>query len=101
MTQLAEKLHPWVASGRPAGGPRWLQDLRETENENYFRIKHICVPFPTRDAGKEELYDLAEDPLEHRDLGADPAYASIRARLRAGAAAWWLASGGEPLSLVH
>ena len=29
MTQLAEKLHPWVASGRPAGGPRWLQDLRE------------------------------------------------------------------------
>ena len=29
MTQLAEKLHPWVASGRPGGGPRWLQDLRE------------------------------------------------------------------------
>ena len=29
MTQLAEKLHPWVASGRPAGGPRWLQDLRD------------------------------------------------------------------------
>src|SRR5688572_7445078 len=29
MTQLAEKLHPWVADGRPAGGPRWLQDLRE------------------------------------------------------------------------
>ena len=29
MTQVAEKLHPWVASGRPAGGPRWLQDLRE------------------------------------------------------------------------
>jgi Fe-S cluster assembly protein SufD len=29
MTQLAEKLHSWVAEGRPAGGPRWLQDLRE------------------------------------------------------------------------
>jgi Fe-S cluster assembly protein SufD len=29
MTQLAEKLHPWVAAGRPAGGPRWLQQLRE------------------------------------------------------------------------
>ena len=29
MAQLAEKLHPWVAEGRPAGGPRWLQDLRE------------------------------------------------------------------------
>src|SRR4029453_12717300 len=29
MTAVAEKLPPWVASGRPAGGPRWLQDLRE------------------------------------------------------------------------
>ena len=29
MMQVAEKLHPWVASGRPSGGPRWLQDLRE------------------------------------------------------------------------
>jgi Fe-S cluster assembly protein SufD len=29
MTQLAEKLHPWVAAGRPVAGPRWLQDLRE------------------------------------------------------------------------
>jgi Fe-S cluster assembly protein SufD len=29
MSQLAEKLHPWVADGRPGGGPRWLQDLRD------------------------------------------------------------------------
>jgi Fe-S cluster assembly protein SufD len=29
MAQLAEKLHPWVAEGRPGSGPRWLQDLRE------------------------------------------------------------------------
>jgi len=29
MAQLAEKLHPWVADGRPVSGPRWLQDLRE------------------------------------------------------------------------
>ena len=29
MTQVAEKLHPWVANGRPSAGPRWLQDLRE------------------------------------------------------------------------
>ena len=29
MTQLAEKLPPWVAAGRPAGGPRWLHDVRE------------------------------------------------------------------------
>ena len=29
MTQVAEKLHPWVTTARPAAGPRWLQDLRE------------------------------------------------------------------------
>lgn len=28
-SQVAESLHPWVASARPQGGPRWLQDLRE------------------------------------------------------------------------
>ena len=27
-SQVAENLHPWVASG-PVGGPRWLQELRE------------------------------------------------------------------------
>jgi Fe-S cluster assembly protein SufD len=29
MTQVAEKTHPWVAARRPAGGPRWMQDLRD------------------------------------------------------------------------
>jgi Fe-S cluster assembly protein SufD len=31
MTQVAEKLQPWLAAleRRPQGGPRWLQDLRE------------------------------------------------------------------------
>ncbi len=28
MTQVADKVHPWVAAARPAGGPRWLQDVR-------------------------------------------------------------------------
>jgi Fe-S cluster assembly protein SufD len=42
MTQLAEKLHPWVASGRPAGGPRWLQDLRERAAARF-----TALGFPT------------------------------------------------------
>ena len=31
MTPVAEKVQPWLGSldGRPQGGPRWLQDLRE------------------------------------------------------------------------
>jgi Fe-S cluster assembly protein SufD len=28
-SQVVEALHPWLAAGRPEGGPRWLQDLRD------------------------------------------------------------------------
>jgi Fe-S cluster assembly protein SufD len=28
-SQIAEHIHPWLASAKPHGGPRWLQDLRE------------------------------------------------------------------------
>jgi Fe-S cluster assembly protein SufD len=28
-SQATETLHPWLATSRPQGGPRWLQDLRE------------------------------------------------------------------------
>jgi Fe-S cluster assembly protein SufD len=42
MTQVAEKLHPWVASARPAGGPRWLQDLRERAAASF-----TALGFPT------------------------------------------------------
>jgi Fe-S cluster assembly protein SufD len=28
-SQATETLHPWLATARPQGGPRWLQDLRE------------------------------------------------------------------------
>ena len=37
MTQLAEKLQPWLAAldERPKGGPRWLQDLRERGAERF------------------------------------------------------------------
>ena len=42
MTQVADKLHPWVASARPAGGPRWLQDLRESAAARF-----SALGFPT------------------------------------------------------
>ena len=28
-SQVVEAVHPWLAAGRPEGGPRWLQDLRD------------------------------------------------------------------------
>jgi uncharacterized sulfatase len=36
----------------------------------------------------EELYDIAEDPHETRNLAADPAYAEVRDRLRAELESW-------------
>jgi Fe-S cluster assembly protein SufD len=42
MTQLAEKLHPWVATARPSAGPRWLQDLRERG-----AVRFTALGFPT------------------------------------------------------
>jgi Fe-S cluster assembly protein SufD len=66
MTQLAEKLHPWVASGRPAGGPRWLQDLRERAAARF-----TALGFPTvRD---EEWRFTNPAPVVNREyLRADP-----------------------------
>ena len=42
MTQVAEKLHPWVAARRPESGPRWLQDLRERA-----AVRFSALGFPT------------------------------------------------------
>ena len=44
MTQVAEKLQPWVAAidQRPQGGPRWLQDLRDRAAARF-----TALGFPT------------------------------------------------------
>jgi hypothetical protein len=44
VTQLAEKLQPWVAAleQRPSGGPRWLQDLRDRAAARF-----TALGFPT------------------------------------------------------
>jgi Fe-S cluster assembly protein SufD len=40
MTQVAEKLQPWLAAldERPQGGPRWLQDLRDRGASRFARL---------------------------------------------------------------
>lgn len=46
-------------------------------------------------AGVPALFDLASDPLEQRDLAADPASAERRAALESVVRAWWSPSGAE------
>src|SRR5215203_6149305 len=43
-TQVAEKLQPWMAvlDGRPQGGPRWMQDLRDRAASRF-----VSLGFPT------------------------------------------------------
>ena len=45
----------------------------------------------------EELYDLNADPLETKNLAADPAHAATLAKLRADLDGWMKANGDEGL----
>ena len=41
---------------------------------------------------RPQLFDLARDPLEQNDLGADPAFDAVRSRLRERVFDWLAAS---------
>ena len=74
MTQVAEKLQPWLAAidQRPQGGPRWLQDLRDRGAARF-----SALGFPTvRD---EEWRFTNVAPIaaaEFRPTGGDAAHAT-------------------------
>ena len=74
MTQVAEKLMPWLAAidQRPQGGPRWLQDLRDRGAARF-----SALGFPTvRD---EEWRFTNVAPIanaEFRPTGGDAAHAT-------------------------
>jgi uncharacterized sulfatase len=75
----------------------YLQDIREEKNRNRFLIAHRNVPYPERDRGDEELYDLANDPDERVNLAGNIEHAETLSRLRASAWAWWRDQGGGPI----
>jgi arylsulfatase A-like enzyme len=52
-------------------------DYRAIRTARYKYIHWIKYP------GQEELYDLQSDPLERRNLAADPALAPVKASLKA------------------
>jgi arylsulfatase A-like enzyme len=75
----------------------WLQDVRQERNGNYFRIQAIEAQFPERDRGSVDLYDLAADPYEQRNLAADPPHAKLVAQFQQDVLDWWRQTGGKPL----
>jgi len=74
VTQVAEKLQPWVAAidQRPQGGPRWLQDLRDRAAARF-----AALGFPT--VREEEWRFTNVAPIaaaEFRPTGADATQAN-------------------------
>ena len=91
MNRLQSQVHlPASHAGDPTG-PVWrgetesVRDVLSTAFEASQRSvrdgRFKLVVYPS--IGHEQLFDLRHDPLELRSLGADPAHADTRARLRA------------------
>lgn len=83
--------------------PRWkyilyLRDVRERDDEE-FKIQSNLAPYPERDRGDEDLFDLERDPYELDDLSARPENRELMQKLRADVLAWWRESGGRELDL--
>jgi len=60
-------------------------------------IKVSLAPDFVRKRGDVELYDLASDPHELKNLAGRPKHADPEARLRREVLDWWRATGGAPL----
>ena len=72
--------------------------LRRVDPDNY-HLYHEFAPFPARERGERDLFDLEQDPYERHDLASDPAHAELLDELQEGCLAWWRESGGEELEL--
>jgi Fe-S cluster assembly protein SufD len=74
MTQVAEKLQPWLAAleQRPQGGPRWLQDLRDRGAARF-----AALGFPTvRDEDWRFTNVAPIAAAEFKPAGVDAAHAT-------------------------
>jgi arylsulfatase A-like enzyme len=83
--------------------PRWkyilyLRDVRE-HADDIFKIQYTLCPYPERDRGDEDLFDLDSDPYELKNLAGLAEHTALKQRLREEVLAWWRASGGGELDL--
>jgi uncharacterized sulfatase len=72
----------------------YLRDVRPERS----KIHVGMGPFPARDRGDAELYDLVADPHELEALSG-PEHEEVAARLRRHALDWWRTTGGPELDL--
>lgn len=82
---------PWLQPNRYKDGKAIVQALRRLHAEGALDAAQSGILAGERP--REELYDLASDPHELRNLAADPAWALELARHRAALEAWTLAHG--------
>jgi arylsulfatase A-like enzyme len=77
----------------PSGRPYWQSWVERAKTDP--AAATVVERYRRRPA--EELYDLAADPHERRNLAADPARAEVLAGLRADLDAWMKSQGDEGL----
>lgn len=82
--------YPWRDQAPRIPLLRWREAEGHPKMVRMDHYKYVFDPFDETD----ELYDLAADPWEHRNLAADPAYAAVRQRLRDRLLTWSLQTEG-------
>jgi arylsulfatase A-like enzyme len=82
--------HPWRDQTPRIPLLRWREAEGHPKMVRMGQHKYVYDPMDEVD----ELYDLAADPWEHRNLAADPAYAEVRQRLRDRLLAWSVQTEG-------
>ena len=76
----------------------YLRNLRE-ENNADLTIQSGVMPFPTRNAGDEELYYIPTDQYEEKNLAALPEQQQRIEKYRSEALGWWYSTGGKPFDV--
>ncbi len=84
------------------GNWKYIFFLRDVlvENNRDLTIKAGMSAFPTRLAGDEELYDLASDPDEQKNLSTQPEQQEILRKYRKQVLDWWFNTGGKPFDSI-
>jgi arylsulfatase A-like enzyme len=77
----------------------YLRDLRE-ENNRDLTIQSGMMPFPTRNAGDEELYYLRTDGYEEKNLATEPEQQQRLADYRRQVLQWWYSHDGKPFDAI-